>query len=81
MGGRSNQLDHLITRYFTHLFTSSNPEEEDIRLSIDKIQRILSEENRQWLDRDFTKQEIKEAIFSIGSIKAPGPDGYSGGFF
>ena len=30
-----------------------------------------------WLERPFTEEEIKEAVFDCDGSKAPGPDGYS----
>ncbi|XP_062085698.1 uncharacterized protein LOC133791797 [Humulus lupulus] len=33
------------------------------------------------LVRPFTTKEVKDALFSINSIKSPGPDGYGSGFF
>lgn len=42
---------------------------------------ILSDAHRDMLCRAVTREEIKAAVFSIGSDKAPGPDGFSAGFF
>ena len=33
------------------------------------------------LDAPFDEAEIKEAVFSLPSVKAPGPDGFVGAFF
>ena len=33
------------------------------------------------LDAPFDDEEIKEAVFSLPSVKAPGPDGFIGAFF
>ncbi|XP_062118470.1 uncharacterized protein LOC133832102 [Humulus lupulus] len=42
---------------------------------------ILSLEHQLALIKPFTKKDVKNAMFSIGSIKSPGPDGYGSGFF
>lgn len=41
----------------------------------------LSLEHADSLVRDISQQEIKDALFSIGDDKSPGPDGYSSCFF
>ncbi|XP_062100396.1 uncharacterized protein LOC133806292 [Humulus lupulus] len=42
---------------------------------------ILSLEHQLALIKPFTKKDVKNAMFSIGSIKSLGPDGYGSGFF
>ncbi|XP_062113118.1 uncharacterized protein LOC133824265 [Humulus lupulus] len=42
---------------------------------------ILSLEQQLVLIKPFSKKDVKNAMFSIGSIKSPGPDGYGSGFF
>jgi hypothetical protein len=44
--------------------------------SLEYVPQDLSE-----LDVEFDEQEIKEAIFSLPSVKAPGPDSFIGAFF
>ncbi|KAL2230740.1 UNVERIFIED_CONTAM: hypothetical protein Sindi_1668400 [Sesamum indicum] len=42
---------------------------------------ILSEDDVNSLVLPFTPTDVKQAIFDIAEDKAPGPDGYSSGFF
>ncbi|XP_062083463.1 uncharacterized protein LOC133789709 [Humulus lupulus] len=41
----------------------------------------ISEEHSRLLTDSFTTQEVKEALFSIPGLKAPGPDGYCNFFY
>ncbi|KAL2240816.1 UNVERIFIED_CONTAM: hypothetical protein Sindi_0722800 [Sesamum indicum] len=42
---------------------------------------ILSEDEASHLVLPFSPNEVKQAVFDIAEDKAPGPDGYSSGFF
>jgi len=42
---------------------------------------VISSHQAASLLKEVTSEEIKEALFSIGNDKAPGPDGYSALFF
>ena len=42
---------------------------------------MISEEENNTLISVPSTQEIREALFSIHADKAPGPDGFSAGFF
>ncbi|KAL2224534.1 UNVERIFIED_CONTAM: hypothetical protein Sindi_3021100 [Sesamum indicum] len=42
---------------------------------------ILSNEEASHLISAFTPDDVKQAVFDIAEDKAPGPDGYSSGFF
>jgi hypothetical protein len=59
--------------YFTNLFASGNNVIDPNFL--EKISpRITSEMNSKLL-APFTAEEVKKEVFSIGDLKAPGPDG------
>ncbi|KAL4351327.1 hypothetical protein GQ457_06G004380 [Hibiscus cannabinus] len=47
----------------------------------DIIPRVVTEEMNRELCRRVTREEVKEAIFNMGSLKAPGPDGFPGVFY
>lgn len=40
----------------------------------------LNDQQQRHMTRPVTEEEIKSAMFSIHSDKAPGPDGFSAGF-
>ncbi|GJT29391.1 hypothetical protein Tco_0909666 [Tanacetum coccineum] len=47
----------------------------------DLFWKQLTTDTANHMVRDVTDKEIREAIFSMGDNKAPGPDGYSAAFF
>ncbi|GJR52782.1 RNA-directed DNA polymerase, eukaryota [Tanacetum coccineum] len=43
--------------------------------------RSLSSEQRDEIEREVTKEELKTAVWDCGTDKSPGPDGYTFGFY
>lgn len=66
------------TEYYKNLFGPSN--RSDIRTVFD-FPRILTEEENQFLTRDFSMDEIKTVVAYLGHNKAPCPDGFPGEFY
>ncbi|XP_021764020.1 uncharacterized protein LOC110728686 [Chenopodium quinoa] len=55
---------------------------EDIDLLLRQLDiLVLRDEDKIWLDRDFTEGEIKQAMFKMHCFKSPGPDGFTVDFF
>lgn len=72
------ELQELVTRYFTKLFQSTGVEG---RLSErEKVNRVTDEENAA-LMQPVTLEEVKDAVFSMHHDKSPGPDGLNPAFF
>jgi hypothetical protein len=69
----------VVLEYFTKLFTSeiSAPEEN----VLDDVQRKVTAEMHIGLLAPFTEEEVKKALFNIGDLKAPGPDGLHAIFY
>ena len=65
-------LNTHIQNYFTHLFTSevqhTNPN------LLQKVQPKVTEQMNDFLMAPFSADDVKKAVFSIGDLKAPGPD-------
>lgn len=69
----------VVLDYFSALFKSSNPRSYDpVFLS---MAPKVSDEMNASLVKEVSKEEVREAIFSIKPESAPGPDGMSGLFF
>ena len=43
--------------------------------------RLVNEEVNECLMREVKEEEIRNAIFQLGTFKAPGPDGFNGFFY
>jgi len=63
----------FITNYFLQLFTSNVNGDAQQLLCV--VQTRVMLEMNEHLMADFTEEEIKGALDSIGDLKAPGPDG------
>ncbi|KAL2224108.1 UNVERIFIED_CONTAM: hypothetical protein Sindi_3101300, partial [Sesamum indicum] len=53
----------------------------DVRFLRPWVRHLLNEEDISSLLLPFTPADVKQAVFYIAEDKAPGPDGYSSGFF
>lgn len=72
-------IENLATKYFTELFTASEPSdrEEALRFTTASV----TPEMNNALMKDPTEEEIKEAVFAINPDKAPGPDSMTSLFY
>ncbi|CAN1315043.1 Transposon TX1 uncharacterized 149 kDa protein [Linum perenne] len=70
----------LAANYFHQLFSSEHDgsQESVFELGIPSV--VTTDMNRSLL-ADVTGDEIRRTVFSIGSMQAPGPDGFTGLFF
>jgi hypothetical protein len=66
-------MSNLIKFNFDTLFTSEVLEPSEEVLS--KIPKKVTTEMNRSLTRAFSEEEVKKALFQIGDLKAPGPDG------
>ncbi|GJT80319.1 hypothetical protein Tco_1054661 [Tanacetum coccineum] len=65
--------------YFSEIFSSSSP--QDCESAVNDIDRSLTDNERQALERRVTSSEAYEALMQMDSSKAPGPDGMTALFY
>lgn len=75
------RIYEVLRSYNQQLYQSSHPDADAIQKVVDNITSSPSEDDKQVLDRPFIEHALQEAVFSMGSLKAPSPDGYSTGFY
>ena len=64
--------------YFGDLFSSTY---SDPSIVLNKINTMVTEPMNADLLADINEEEIRAALFSIGSTRAPGPDGFNAAFY
>ncbi|XP_021747144.1 uncharacterized protein LOC110712994 [Chenopodium quinoa] len=70
----------FIKKVYDLVIPDNHGEEVDLLLREMDIPSI-SLEDQHWLDKPFTDQEIKNAMFNMHKSKSPGPDGFTADFF
>jgi hypothetical protein len=75
----TDNLNLIILQFFTNLFSSENNVIDPAFL--DKIVPKVTEEMNESLIAPFTAEDVKKAVFQIGDLKAPGPDGLHAIFY
>jgi hypothetical protein len=70
---------NIVHNYFVNLFTSEVGDHDLTILS--DVSRCISKDINAGLLAPFSYEEVKKALFQIGDLKAPGPDGLHAVFF
>ncbi|OMO67823.1 reverse transcriptase [Corchorus capsularis] len=76
-----DSITRIIMDYYQSIFSSDNPNRNDILKVTSLIGQRVSPKMSDLLDKEFTSKDIKEAIFQMNPCKAPGPDGMNPCFF
>lgn len=73
------EMGELATSFFSNLYSSDqniNPQ-----FLLRQIESKFTEAMNETLCKDFTSDEINDALFQIGPLKASWPDGFPARFF
>ncbi|XP_062112848.1 uncharacterized protein LOC133824003 [Humulus lupulus] len=74
-------VQEAFLQYYHHLLGSEMQNRHRVKNCIINLGPKVSEVHSSRLETEYTTQEIKEAIFSIPGLKAPGPDGFGSCFY
>lgn len=69
----------MTKNFFKQLYTREDGVEPDVIM--DCLNERVTDVMNASLVKDFTEKEISDALFQIGPLKAPGPDGFPARFF
>jgi hypothetical protein len=72
------EMEDMASAFFQDLYTRDDVVEPDIIL--ETMQPCVDEHMNEKLTAPFTEKEISDALFQIGPLKAPGPDGFPARF-
>ena len=75
------QIADTAVEYFQDLFTSSQPEDEEIGLVLEAVDQQVTDDINSTLMEPYTGDEVRRALFQMHPSKALGPDGMSPFFF
>lgn len=73
------EISASISQYFKQLYTTDGPRDWGDVLNL--VDPIVTPEINTSLLAPVSMQEIHDAVFQLGALKAPGPDGFSGIFY
>ncbi|KAK2650963.1 hypothetical protein Ddye_018452 [Dipteronia dyeriana] len=74
-------MEKIISNYFTSIFTTSCPSQNDIDLILEGVQPKISRSLSRFLDSSFSGEEIYRVVFEMCPSKAPGEDGFPASFY
>lgn len=65
--------------FYKSLYTSVG--ERDMGAVLDIVPKLVSDEMNEVLEMEVDEKEIMSAVYELGALKAPGPDGFNGFFY
>ncbi|XP_060965556.1 uncharacterized protein LOC133034483 [Cannabis sativa] len=71
----------VFLQHYTSFLNAKMETRKRVQMKVIRQGPVLSNQHISLLEAEFSKEEVKAAIFSIPGTKAPGPDGYSSFFF
>lgn len=71
----------VAVSYFNNMFTSSRAATTEYTSIFDEYEPRVTAAMNTDLTKEVTEEEIRNAVFTIGADKAPGPDGITAAFF
>ena len=71
------QIADTAMEYFQDLFTSSQPEDEEIGPVLEAVDQRVTDDMNNTLMEPYTGDEVRRALFQMHPSKASGPDGMS----
>lgn len=69
----NDKMKEMVKEYFGNLFTSEVNHVDQSALSV--VHCKVTTDMNHLLMAPFDREEVRKALFSIGDLKAPGPDG------
>lgn len=78
MKGKDN-IFKAILEHFGDVYQSDNP--SNMNVVLDCIPKLVSEDMNNCLLALVMDTEIQSVVFSMGALRAPGPDGFNGLFY
>lgn len=81
IGKGQKEIATIAEDYFKNLFTSTHTDSNLYREVFRGFQTRVTNIMNQDLLRTVTEDEVRTAVFDIGSHRAPGPDGFSAIFY
>jgi len=73
------EMQRMAVSYFKSLYTRDPSLNPEVILTLTPVQ--VTEDMNVQLCKEFSREEIAHALFQIGAIKAPGPDGFHARFY
>ena len=72
-------IEKAFVDYYKSLFTSASP--KNIKECTGAVERRVTHDMASKLLKTFTMEEVVAAVNQMAPLKAPGPDGYTAGFY
>uniref|UniRef100_A0A803P9S3 Reverse transcriptase domain-containing protein n=1 Tax=Cannabis sativa TaxID=3483 RepID=A0A803P9S3_CANSA len=78
---KADEISAAFLSFYQHLLGSKMEGRKKVNRGVMMLRPLVNKEQADLLLKEFSKDEVKKAIFAILGIKAPGPDGYTSCFF